>query len=222
MMNDKYEVIFEPDLFSPDMTDDLLIPFGAVLREGVICYTYPLAFEPFAKRAAELGNPFDVTVQNGIIKLYDGRGRSEGFRTDITSTHEYCIPSDYEPDISLIRSDTKLVDRKTLKKLKNYIEDEPAPPFFGTVRDGHLVSAAYINSYPADSGFEYDIGVATNYEYENLGFGTSNVISLCRYAAERNKYLSFISESDNPASIRIAEKAGLQLIAMEMRVIWFR
>ncbi|MBO4414131.1 MAG: hypothetical protein J5830_05425 [Clostridia bacterium] len=221
-MSDKYEVIFEPELFSPDLSDDLLIPFGAALRGGTLTYTYPSEFEPLAKLAAGLGDPFDESVRDGIIGIFDPRGRDKGFRTEITSTIVFCVPAEYEPDISLIRSDTFLVDRKMLKKLKKDIEDEPEPPFFGTVRHGRLVSAAYVNSYPADGGLEYDIGVETFFEYENLGCATSNVISLCRDAAEKNKFLTYIAETDDCASIRVAEKAGLMPLAKEMRVIWFR
>ena len=221
-MNEIIETVFEPDLISPDTSDDLLIPFGAVLRGGVLTISYPSRFEPAARQAASLGDPFDERVRDGIAELFDPPGRGFGFRTEVTSTCVYTVPRGYDPDVSLIREDTRRIDCAAAEKLIVDLEELPDTPFFGTVMGRHLVSAACLNRYPAGEGFEYDLWVETCSEFENMGCATSNVVSLCRDAAGKNRYPTYISETDNPGSMRVAEKAGLKLCAKEMRVIWFR
>ncbi len=89
---------------------------------------------------------------------------------------------------------------------------------FGTVIDGKIVSAASENPRFYGESF-VDIGVETAEGYENNGYAASNVAALAYYLLDPGVTLTYTVESDNTASLRIAEKVGFAEATRELRVI---
>lgn len=91
---------------------------------------------------------------------------------------------------------------------------------FATLRGDRVLSFANLNQ---DDGEVAEIGVETAPECEEMGLATSNAAALAHDLLLRGRErVVYVALSDNPASIRIAEKIGFQRAAEEYNYVCFR
>ena len=67
-----------------------------------------------------------------------------------------------------------------------------------------------------------DIGVETAEGNERHGYAASNVASLAYYLLDPGVTVTYIAETNNPASMRVAEKVGFRPTAKELRLVGYR
>ena len=100
---------------------------------------------------------------------------------------------------------------------------DPDALIFGTVKDGRILSVAFENPCFGDStGNLIDIGVETAEGFGGHGYGASNVAALCKALLSVDKSVSYIAQSSNQPSVRIAESVGFSCYGFEFQLALYR
>ena len=149
---------------------------------------------------------------------------SYGYEGELHLSTVFSLTKREEVNRSLVRPDTEplLPDHP----YENLTDCEPDPLdegllCFGTVLDGKILSAAAENPHDLEDTV-IDIGVETAEGYEGNGYAASNVASLAYYLLDPGITVTYIAETNNPASMRVAEKVGFRPTAKELRLVGYR
>jgi len=169
-----------------NMDFDLIIPFEFHVNEtGIRIVAYDVLkdiaeeFKDKFKLDYFADAAFDYLFEN--IKPYTDKW---GYTVDIKHLYTW----GYSYHINKINTDVIL---DTTVKHEN---------MFVTMIDKNIVSFAEEHSG--------EIGVETDINYQNRGYGASNVAALAKYLADMNITATYYCDSYNTASQRLAEKVG--------------
>lgn len=125
--------------------------------------------------------------------------------------------------LDVIRPDTVRYQRKESHQyLTETVLDEESDDctIFATLQGERVLSFANLNQ---DDGEVAEIGVETAPGCEGMGLATSNAAALARDLLMRGRErVVYVALSDNPASIRIAERIGFRRAAEEYNYVCFR
>jgi L-amino acid N-acyltransferase YncA len=101
------------------------------------------------------------------------------------------------------------------------IDSESDECYFVTVIDNKIVSVCETNASDAFIGAK-EINVYTAPEYRGKGYGASNVSAMIKHYIGLEYNVAYTSRMDNYASIRLAERCGLDRIAESYYYICYR
>ena len=196
--------------------DDFLIPFGYSEIRGRRKITCLPGYESEIMKyeSPESGG-------RNLIAFFKAEGKKYGYETEIAETLIFSSGVT-PPDAGAVLQNSEILKEPSV--YDSLVEFDRTPDAGGlisaTVLDGTIVSAAWINPF---SGAEScDIAVETAKGFENRGFAASNVALLCGKIVRDGGNVTYIARTDNLASVRVAEKAGLVRCGSEMRVLWFK
>lgn len=208
----------------------MIIPFSLVRTgEKVVIHAFPWArmlaeqVDALAEKKPEwlFSDAFYAYVNERLRLLAEERGYlpDEGYCGQFSRVFRLEEASALRrevilPETARIRWNDGFVCRTETELDENYRDC----PLFGVVRNGELLSFANVNH---DDGEVADIGVETAPEAEGMGLASSNVAALAAFLLEQGRSVTYIALSDNPGSMRVAEKAGFSLHALEYNYVCF-
>ncbi|MBO4770615.1 MAG: hypothetical protein J5563_07545 [Clostridia bacterium] len=196
--------------------DDFLIPFGFTEMRGAEKITCLPGYE---SELLKFGTPEDDI--DLITGFFTSEGKKHGYETEIAETLIFTCDGGSVNGDAVLDSSEALRDLETYVSLVEFdVSEDEGSCICATVLDGTIVSAAWIN--PFSDARDGDIAVETAEGFENRGFAASNVALLCKMILRENGRATYIARTDNRASVRVAEKAGLARCGKEFRVLWFK
>lgn len=206
----------------------MIIPLSAVLEKGELrIHAYRQAEE--AARwldsiripdsiTAEIRDRLDEMLRPIVTAM--GYEPEEGYIRQVSYLFRAEKPEQIKAE--LIRPDTCLYQRSEKHRcLTETVLDEQsdACTIYATMHGNEVLSFANLNQ---DDGEVAEIGVETAQGMEGNGFAASNVAALTLDLLKKGRdRVIYIALSDNPASIRVAEKAGFARAGEEFNYVCF-
>lgn len=204
------------------------IPLSALYEGGELTvHAYPEA-EQAARELMAL-SPFPGFT-DGVLDRLDEMLRplmeeqgylpEEGYTRQVS--YLYRLDRIEQLNTSLIRADSGRFSRREglIYDTETVLDEQSdACPIFATVIQDHVCSFANLN---ADDGEVAEIGVETSPDHRKNGYGASNVAALSRYLLEQGREgVIYLTLSDNPASIALAERVGFVRVGEEYNYVCF-
>ena len=208
--------------------EDVVFPLRVVhsLDSGEITV---YVMEKFRDTAAIIENSegdliFSHEVRASILSELCRCGELSDYDGETVSCTEYAVEKRELINKSLILDSTEpLLPECEYENLTPCVPDPNGEGLlcFGTVVGGKIVSAALENPHHPDDTV-IDIAVETAEEYENNGYGASNVAALAYYLLDPDVLVTYTAEDDNTASVRIAEKVGFSPCQRVMTAVFYK
>lgn len=204
----------------------MIIPLSAVIEDGEICIH---AYEQARDVAIWLDGLKISAFAKEILSELDRRLRPIAYEMGYLPEDGYVFQTGkifkamdiLQIDASLIRKDTVRYERKEEHQyLTETVLDEAsdACTIYATVCDNEVRSFANLNH---DDGDVCDIGVESAEGFAGQGLASSNVAALTLALLKKGREVLYVALSDNPASIRVAEKVGFSRVGEEYNYVCF-
>ncbi len=181
-----YQFYGAPDAFIPDELAPLL--------KGFI--DYPPSFEPLLRAAC----PDGIFWERVVYQLADLRPVPKPAGVEIRRLVAADAPA---------LGDLGLETAWVIKTWGEPIGAAASEAAWGAFAEGRLASVAC--TFFMGTHYE-DLGVATEPAYRGRGLSAACTHALCQDVLRRGKRVSWNTSTDNPASIRVAEKVGFRFV----------